>query len=154
MSQAEICLVLHFRMWRGNFRRRFPDFRRRTVFIWPGYLQRRSSSISLLDPAAPDQGRKRRKFGLKINVDPIRIKKKVLHRKRSWYSHPWFPDKEIPGQRDFRTKRFPDKEIPGQRDFRTKRFPDKEIPGQIRIHDNETPKNSKIKNLYRRLSMT
>ena len=35
--------------------------------------------ISLLDPAAPDQGRKRRKFGLKINVDPIHIKKKVLH---------------------------------------------------------------------------
>jgi len=39
--------------------------------------------ISLLDPAAPDQGRKRRKFGLKINVDPIHIKKKVLHRKMS-----------------------------------------------------------------------
>jgi predicted transcriptional regulator of viral defense system len=39
------------------------------------------SGISLLDPAAPDQGRKRRKFGLKINVDPIRIKKKVLYRK-------------------------------------------------------------------------
>lgn len=39
--------------------------------------------ISLLDPAAPDQGRKRKKFGLKINVDPIRIKKKVLHRKMS-----------------------------------------------------------------------
>ena len=37
------------------------------------------SGISLLDPAAPDQGRKRKKFGLKINVDPIRIKKKVLH---------------------------------------------------------------------------
>ncbi len=34
--------------------------------------------ISLLDPSAPDQGRKRRKFGLKINVDPIHIKKKVL----------------------------------------------------------------------------
>ena len=39
--------------------------------------------ISLLDPAAPDQGRKRMKFGLKINVDPIRIKKKILHRKMS-----------------------------------------------------------------------
>ena len=39
--------------------------------------------ISLLDPAAPDQGSKRRKFGLKINVDPIRIKEKVLHRKMS-----------------------------------------------------------------------
>ena len=35
--------------------------------------------ISLLDPAAPEQGRKRKKFGLKINVDPIHIKKKVLH---------------------------------------------------------------------------
>ncbi len=33
---------------------------------------------SLLDPAVPDQGRKRKKFGLKINVDPIRIKEKVL----------------------------------------------------------------------------
>jgi len=41
------------------------------------------SGISLLDPAAPDQGRKRRKFGLKINVDPILIKKKILHRKMS-----------------------------------------------------------------------
>jgi len=30
--EAEICLVLHFRMWQGNFRRRI-------VFIWPGYLQ-------------------------------------------------------------------------------------------------------------------
>jgi len=39
--------------------------------------------ISLLDPAAPDQGRKRSKFGLKINVDPIHIKKEVLHRKIS-----------------------------------------------------------------------
>jgi len=41
------------------------------------------SGISLLDPAAPDQGRKRRKFGLKINVDPILIKKKILHGKMS-----------------------------------------------------------------------
>ena len=39
--------------------------------------------ISLLDPAAPDQGRKRKRFGLKINVDPIHIKKKVLHQKMS-----------------------------------------------------------------------
>jgi len=39
--------------------------------------------ISLLDPAASDQGRKRSKFGLKINVDPIHIKNKVLHRKIS-----------------------------------------------------------------------
>ena len=37
--------------------------------------------ISLLDPAAPDQGRKMRKFGLKINVDPLHIKKEVLHQK-------------------------------------------------------------------------
>ncbi len=35
--------------------------------------------IPLLDPAAPDQGSKRSKFGLKINVDPIRIKEKVLN---------------------------------------------------------------------------
>lgn len=40
-------------------------------------------SISLLDPAAPDQGRKRRKFGLKINVDPISIKENILHFKIS-----------------------------------------------------------------------
>lgn len=41
------------------------------------------TGISLLDPAASDQGRKMRKFGLKINVDPIRIKMEVLHRKIS-----------------------------------------------------------------------
>ena len=39
--------------------------------------------ISLLDPAAPDQGKKRKKFGLKINVDPILIRNEVLHRKMS-----------------------------------------------------------------------
>jgi predicted transcriptional regulator of viral defense system len=37
------------------------------------------SGTSLLDPSAPDQIKKRRKFGLKINVDPISIKKGVLH---------------------------------------------------------------------------
>jgi predicted transcriptional regulator of viral defense system len=41
------------------------------------------TGISMLDPTAPDQGRKRGKFGLKINVDPILIKKKVLHSKMS-----------------------------------------------------------------------
>ena len=41
------------------------------------------TGISLLDPAAPDQGIKMRKFGLKINADPIRIKMAVLHRKIS-----------------------------------------------------------------------
>jgi len=46
-------------------------------------MEELGSGISLLDPAAPDQGRKRRKFGLKINVDPASIKKKVLHRKMS-----------------------------------------------------------------------
>jgi predicted transcriptional regulator of viral defense system len=35
-------------------------------------------SISLLDPSAPDQGKKRSKFGLKINVDPDLIKQNVL----------------------------------------------------------------------------
>jgi len=39
--------------------------------------------MSLLDPAAPNQGRKRRKFGMKINVDPIQIKKKVLQQEMS-----------------------------------------------------------------------
>jgi predicted transcriptional regulator of viral defense system len=46
-------------------------------------MEELGSGISLLDPAAPDQGRKRRKFGLKINVDPISIKENVLHRKIS-----------------------------------------------------------------------
>jgi predicted transcriptional regulator of viral defense system len=36
--------------------------------------------ISLLDQTAPDQGRKMSKFGLKINVDPIRIKMELLPR--------------------------------------------------------------------------
>jgi predicted transcriptional regulator of viral defense system len=46
-------------------------------------MEELGTGISLLDPAAPDQGRKMRKFGLKINVDPIRIKMEVLHRKIS-----------------------------------------------------------------------
>ena len=46
-------------------------------------MEELGTGISLLDPAAPDQGRKMRKFGLKINVDPIRIKMKVLHLKIS-----------------------------------------------------------------------
>ncbi len=46
-------------------------------------MEELGTGISLLDPAAPDQGRKRRKFGLKINVDPILIKKKILHPKIS-----------------------------------------------------------------------
>ena len=46
-------------------------------------MEELGTGISLLDPAAPDQGIKMRKFGLKINVDPIRIKMKVLHRKIS-----------------------------------------------------------------------
>jgi predicted transcriptional regulator of viral defense system len=42
-------------------------------------MEELGTGISLLDPAAPDQGRKMSKFGLKINVDPSRIKMKVLH---------------------------------------------------------------------------
>jgi predicted transcriptional regulator of viral defense system len=42
-------------------------------------MEELGTGISLLDPAAPDQGRKRSKFGLKITVDPSRIKMKVLH---------------------------------------------------------------------------
>jgi len=41
------------------------------------------AGISLLDPSAPDQGRKRSRFGLKINVDLIQIKQEVLNRKMS-----------------------------------------------------------------------
>lgn len=37
------------------------------------------SGISLLDPLAPDQGSRWTKFGLKINVDPARIKDKALY---------------------------------------------------------------------------
>jgi len=36
------------------------------------------TSISLLDPAGPRQGPKKSNFGLKINVDPLLIKQKVL----------------------------------------------------------------------------
>jgi predicted transcriptional regulator of viral defense system len=36
------------------------------------------SGITLLDPSAPNKGKKSSKFGLKINVDPTSIKKKVL----------------------------------------------------------------------------
>lgn len=46
-------------------------------------MEELGTGISLLDPAVPDQGRKMKKFGLKINVDPIRIKMKVLDRKIS-----------------------------------------------------------------------
>ncbi len=46
-------------------------------------MEELGTGISLLDPAAPNQGRKRSKFGLKINVDPIHIKKEVLHSKMS-----------------------------------------------------------------------
>jgi predicted transcriptional regulator of viral defense system len=46
-------------------------------------MEEKGPGISLLDPAALDQGSKRRKYGLKINVDPIHIKKKVLHREIS-----------------------------------------------------------------------
>ncbi|MCP4313153.1 MAG: hypothetical protein GY790_17985 [Bacteroidetes bacterium] len=46
-------------------------------------MEELGSGISLLDPAASDQGKKRSKFGLKINVDPIHIKKKVFDRKIS-----------------------------------------------------------------------
>ena len=46
-------------------------------------MEELGTGISLLDPAAPDQGRRVKKFGLKINVDPIRIKMNVLHQNRS-----------------------------------------------------------------------
>ena len=61
-------------------------------------MEELGTGISLLDPAAPDQGRKdqggkieggknqgikMRKFGLKINVDPTRIKMTILHGKIS-----------------------------------------------------------------------
>jgi predicted transcriptional regulator of viral defense system len=50
---------------------------------WTGEHERMmeelGSGISLLDPVAPDHGRTRGRFGLKINVDPISIKQKALH---------------------------------------------------------------------------
>jgi hypothetical protein len=39
------------------------------------------TGFSLLDPGAMDQGKTMSKFALKINVDPIHIKMKVLHQK-------------------------------------------------------------------------
>lgn len=42
-------------------------------------MEELGSSISLLDPSAPDRGTKWSKFGLKINVDPDLIKQKVLN---------------------------------------------------------------------------
>ena len=41
-------------------------------------MQELGTGITLLDPTAPDRGRRRTKFGLKINVDPREIQKKVL----------------------------------------------------------------------------
>ncbi|MEN8156634.1 MAG: type IV toxin-antitoxin system AbiEi family antitoxin [Bacteroidota bacterium] len=46
-------------------------------------MQELGSGSSLLDPKAPDQGRKQSRFGLKINVDPIGIKKKILPKYRT-----------------------------------------------------------------------
>jgi len=43
-------------------------------------MEELGSGISLLDPEAPDQGKRISKFGLKLNVDPIDIKTKILHR--------------------------------------------------------------------------
>ena len=43
-------------------------------------MEELGTGISLLDPSAPDQGTRRIKFGLKINVDPIFIKEEVFHR--------------------------------------------------------------------------
>jgi predicted transcriptional regulator of viral defense system len=36
------------------------------------------SGISILDPAAPDQGKRWQRYGLKMNVDPLLIKNKIL----------------------------------------------------------------------------
>ena len=37
-------------------------------------------AYSLLDPNAPDQGKRRKRFGLKVNVDPIRIREQSQNR--------------------------------------------------------------------------
>jgi len=42
-------------------------------------MEELGSGISLLDPSAPDQGRRRMKFGLRINVDLASIKKEILN---------------------------------------------------------------------------
>jgi predicted transcriptional regulator of viral defense system len=42
-------------------------------------MEELGTGSSLLDPAAPNQGKKMSKFGLKINVDPVAIKMKVIH---------------------------------------------------------------------------
>lgn len=38
------------------------------------------SGISLLDPSAPDRGKRRYKYGLKINIDPACLKKEIHHK--------------------------------------------------------------------------
>ncbi len=48
-----------------------------------GMMKELGPGISLLDPAATYKGKIMRKFGLKINVDPIRIKETVVHGKIS-----------------------------------------------------------------------
>jgi predicted transcriptional regulator of viral defense system len=41
-------------------------------------MEELGSGISLLDPATPDLGKIRKKFGLKINADPDQIKREIL----------------------------------------------------------------------------
>jgi len=43
------------------------------------------TGLTLLDPSRADQGKSRKKFGLKMNVDPERIKSKILDR-NTWTS--------------------------------------------------------------------
>lgn len=43
-------------------------------------MEELGTSISWLDPASPQKGPKQSNFGLKINVDPLLIKQKVLAR--------------------------------------------------------------------------
>ena len=44
-------------------------------------MEELGTGFALLDPASPDHGKMRSKFGLKINMDPIHIKKKILTEK-------------------------------------------------------------------------
>jgi predicted transcriptional regulator of viral defense system len=52
---------------------------------WTSYHDRLGdeigTGITLLDPTVPDQGKIRKEFGLKVNVDPASIKKEILDHK-------------------------------------------------------------------------
>jgi predicted transcriptional regulator of viral defense system len=74
---------LHFRNMNKSAKKRFLFLSDVLDMEWTAehetMMGELGTGISLLDPEAPDRGRNMKKFGLKINADPSRIKMKVLH---------------------------------------------------------------------------